>query len=543
MPMGGAAAPAPRPSKTKTPFGTAGSATRSVSTCSFTTMSTDAATVSPALSALQVRVAEGVLQGGDTQGVRRFLGVPYAAAPVSDRRFKAPAPHPGWQGVRDATLKGPNAPQHATPSARLGGMDLSTLVDSGWVEGDEFLALNIWTPEGDVAGLPVMVFVHGGGFLLGSKDAPIYDGTAFAQSGVVLVAINYRMGLEGFAPVEGGDSNLGLRDQIAAFRWVKDNVAAFGGDPGNITVFGESAGAMSIADLIASPLAQGLFRRAIVQSGHGAMVRPKAVAERLTRKLAKILGVTPDEAGFRSKSVKEGVAAVAEVALPTTKLDLRDSTGFEPAFGISKFLPWVDGEVLPEPPMQALAKGVGKDIDLLIGSNSEEMNLYFVPTGVRGKLNRILSWLLLRRVHPKARDLLKAYAKPGKTPGHVFTEALTDAVFRWPSRRFAEAHQGRTHVYDFEWRSPACGGELGACHAVELPFVFKTLPVASGEEGFLGAAPPQELADRMHALWVGFARDGSLPWGEYSRTDRQVYRMAAGEAAVEAPMPAAPFLP
>ena len=490
-----------------------------------------------------VRTKSGSVRGERHSGVLRFRGIPYAAAPVGGLRFKAPAPHQGWEGERDGTLKGPNAPQHSTPAAQLPGLDLTALVDEGWVEGDEFLALNVWKPDSDANGLPVMVFVHGGGFVLGSKDAAIYDGAAFAQSGVVLVTINYRMGLEGFVPVEGGDSNLGLRDQIAAFRWVKDNIAAFGGDPGNVTVFGESAGAMSIADLVASPLAQGLFRRAIVQSGHGAMVRPKASAERLSRMLAKMLGVAPTADGFGSKAVKEGVAAVGKAAQPTVRLDLRDPDGFEPTFGISKFLPWIDGEVLPEPPIQALARGVGKEVDLLIGSNREEMNLYFVPTGVRGKLNGLLSWFLLSRVHPKARRLLKAYAARGKKPGYVFTEALTDAVFCWPARRFAEEHQGRTHVYDFEWRSPACAGELGACHAVELPFVFKTLGIASGEEGFLGPAPPQALADRMHAIWVGFARDGSLPWPEYSRDDRQVYRVAAGRAEIEPPMPAAPFLP
>jgi para-nitrobenzyl esterase len=349
------------------------------------------------------------------------------------------------------------------------------------------------------------------------------------------------MGLEGFTPIPGADTNLGLRDQMAAFAWVQRNAAAFGGDPDNVTAFGESAGAMTIADLLASPMAKGLFRRAIIQSGHGDMVRPLAVAQRLVRRLAKLMGVTPDVAGFRSKSVAEGLKAVAAVSAPGARLDLRDETGREPTFGLSKFLPVFGDEVLPDKPLLALSKGVGAEVDLLIGSNREEMNVYFVPTGVREKLNGPLAWFLLSRVHPGALRILRDYGlgRKGKRAGHVFTEALHDFVFRWPSRRFAAAHQGRTHVYEFGWRSPACCGELGACHALELPFVFKTLPLVTGAEGLVGPSPPQALADSIHRIWVDFARDGSLPWGDYGPADRQVYALETGVSAAEPVMAAA----
>jgi len=494
-------------------------------------------------SAPVVHIIGGALRGEAHDGVFRFLGVPYAAPPVGELRFKAPQPHAAWSGERDATKPGPNAPQHTPPTPRFSELDLSNLVGDGWIAGDDFLALNLWTPDINAKGLPVMVFVHGGAFLLGSKDASVYDGSAFARSGVVLVTINYRLGLEGFCPVLGGDSNLGLRDQLAAFHWVKDNIAAFGGDPDNVTVFGESAGAMTVADLVASPLAQGLFRRAIIQSGHGSMVRPKAVAERLSQKLAKWLKVTPDIKGFGSKTVAEGLEAVAAVSTPGAKLDLRDHNGVEPTYGLSKFLPWYGDAVLPEAPLVALQNGVGAEVDLLIGTNREEMNVYFIPTGVRSKLNSLLAWFVLSRVQPKARQVLRAYAGHNKSPGHVFTEALTDLVFRWPARRFAETHLGHTHVYEFGWRSPACNGELGACHALELPFVFKTLPVASGEKGLCGMNPPQDLAERIHNLWVSFARDGALPWGEYSMQNREVYQLELGRSAIESNMPAASFMP
>ena len=491
-----------------------------------------------------VETASGAVQGAAVDGVVRFLGVPYAAPPTGDLRFLSPEAHQPWQGVRAALTPGPSAPQHRPPATRFEGLDLGPLFGAP-SDGDDFLAANIWTPDPQASGLPVMVFIHGGAFLLGSKDAPLYDGAAFSRKGVVLISINYRMGLEGFVHIPGADSNLGLRDQIAALAWVRDNAAAFGGDPHNVTVFGESAGAMSIADLITSPLAEGLFKRAIVQSGHGAMVRPIRVAMRLTRLLARRLKVTPDIDGFRSRRVDDCVAVVEAVSQPNVRLNLRDETRREPTFGLSKFLPVFGDEVLPEPPLEALKKGAGSEVELLIGSNREEMNLYFVPTGVRAKMGAMLALIILFRVQPHAGAVLRAYGlgRKGRKAGDAFAQALDDLTFRWPARRFAEEHRGVSHVYEFGWRSPACGGELGACHGLELPFVFNTLAAASGPEGLAGPHPPQALADSIQALWIGFARDGSLPWPEYRRDDRQVYALETGVSAPEPVAPVAPYLP
>jgi para-nitrobenzyl esterase len=390
-----------------------------------------------------------------------------------------------------------------------------------------------------------MVFVHGGAFLLGGKDTPLYDGAAFARDGVVLISINYRLGLEGFVHVPGGDTNLGLRDQIAALAWVRENASAFGGAADNVTVFGESAGAMSIADLVASPLARGLFRRAIVQSGHGAMVRPIDTALRLTRLLARRLKVSPDAAGFASRSIEESLAAVEWSTRPTTRLNLKNAKGRDPSYGLSKYLPVIGDEVLPETPLEALKRGAGADVDLLIGSNREEMNLYFVPTGVMKKIGGWMARFMLSQAMPGAGRALRDYGlgKKGRKPGEALAEAMTDLVFRWPARRFAEEHKGRTHVYDFAWRSPSCGGNLGACHGLELGFVFDTLASVTGAEGMAGPNPPQALADRIHSLWVDFARDGSAPWPEYSRESRQVLALESGEAESEPVSPAARYLP
>lgn len=487
-----------------------------------------------------VHVRAGALRGSAAGGVRRFLGIPYAAPPTGERRFRPPAPVPAWSGERDATAPGPNAPQRIRP---VPGLAVEPLIGTGWSPGDDYLTLNVWTPDRDASGLPVMVFIHGGGFVIGSKDAPVQDGGTFARDGVVCVAINYRLGIDGFLPIPGVPTNLGLRDMIAALAWVRDEIAAFGGDPANVTVFGESAGAMAIADLMTSPLAKGLFRRAIVQSGHGAMTRDVSIASRVVTRLAKLLGVSPDAPGFASVPAEAAFDAIERIALPTARIDLRDAEGREPVFGISRFIPVHGDDVLPVPPLAALETGAGAEIDLLIGTNAEEMNLYLVPSGVRAKVNRLLAWLALRKSHPRAWATLKAYGLGRKHAGTVLNDAMNDLVFRWPARRFAEEHRGRTHMYEFDWRSTAFGGELGAAHAIEVPFVFDTLACATGPEGLLGDTAPQELASRTHAIWIGFARDGSLPWGEFTRDDRQVYQLAAGRAVHEPPMPAAPFLP
>ncbi|MDP1027562.1 carboxylesterase family protein [Sphingomonas sp. KR1UV-12] len=496
----------------------------------------------PMPSSDTITIAAGTVQGLHEGDLTVFRGIPYAAPPVGEHRFAPPQPVLPWTGIRPAHHAGPNAPQR---TRAVPGLDATPLIGHGWSAGDDYLTLDVWCPAGARQALPVMVFIHGGGFVLGSKDAAVQSGQTFARDGILYVAINYRLGVDGFLPIPGVPTNLGLRDMIAALHWVRENIAAFGGDPANVTIFGESAGAMAIADLIASPLTKGLFRRAIVQSGHGAMTREVGVAQRLVKKLADMLGVTPDRAGFERVPPGERLLdALEKVSLPTARIDLRGADGREPVFGISRFIPVHGDDVLPVEPLAALRAGAGADVELLIGSNREEMNLYLVPTGVREKLGRLLSWFVLRKSQPRAWAVLKAYGMGnGKKPGHALTDAMSDLVFRWPARRFAEEHRGRTHVYDFEWGSPRYDGGLGASHGMELPFVFDSLATCTGEDGLCGTAPPQDLATRIHALWVRFARDGSLPWAPFDRETRIVRNLAAGDAVYEPVMPAAAFLP
>jgi para-nitrobenzyl esterase len=497
---------------------------------------------------VQITLPQGVAQGFVQDGVQRYYSLPYAAPMTAERRFRAPEPAPPWPGVRDATRPGPRAPQSPTPP--MAGVDVEALMGPPGPEGGDYLTLNLFAPESAEgeradAAAPVMVFIHGGSFVAGSKDAPIHDGAAFARDGVVCVVINYPLGIEGFLPIEGVPTNLGLRDMIAALHWVRANIALVGGDPANVTLFGESGGAFCTAALMVSPLARGLFHRAICQSGHILLSRDREVMERVLKSLARRLRIKPTRAGFLGVAVDRMLAAQAWVMRPSLWLDMRDSQGRDPSFGITRFMPAHGDDVLPEPMIEALRRGAGGEIDLLIGTTREEANLFFVPDRIRDRLNRWTVLFFVGQALPRARAALRAYGlgRKGEKPGHVMTRAITDLMFRWMARRTAELHHGRSWVYEFDWRSPALDGQLGAAHAVELPFVFDTLACASGERGLLGPAPPQALADRIHRIWTRFAADGTAPWPTYDSATRQVYSLERGAAEHEPVMPAAAFLP
>jgi para-nitrobenzyl esterase len=486
------------------------------------------------MPAIVANTTAGKVRGTVVDGICRFYGIPYAAGPVGPLRFQRPAKPLPWTGERDTTQRAPNAPQIVRD---FPGMDVTPFIGDGWRRGDDFLIANVWTPDPAAKNLPVMVFIHGGAWIGGTSDCPAYDGKSFAKNGVVLVSINYRMGIEGVLPLEGGVANLCLHDMIAALQWVQENAAYFGGDPANVTVFGESAGAMSIGNLLASPLARGLFRRAIVQSGHGSMLRSMTTANVLIARLASILGVAPTADGFRTATLEACALAVESVSQPTAGIDLREPDGRDRTFGLSRFLPLVGDEVVPEPTLDALENGAGRDVELLIGTNTEEMNIYFVPSGVIGIEDAAMVTMVLGMVTPRAADILADYGLgKGAKAGEVLAIAMGDLVFRDPARRFALAHQGRSHVYEFGWRSPALGGRLGACHALELPFVFNTLASCTGPNGFVGEHPPQELADHTHGLWIRFAKGEELPWDEFRADTRRVYRLDKAAAAFEPEM-------
>lgn len=458
---------------------------------------------------VMVETGSGRVRGRISDGIAVFLGIPYAAAPFGQHRFAPPAPVPAWDGVRDALAYGPTAPKAPFPPP------LDRLLSDPDIPGEECLNLNVWAPAG-ATGRPVMVWIHGGSLRNGSNSLPTYDGRNFARDGVVLVSINYRLGIEGFGVFPDAPANLGLRDQIAALSWVRDNIAAFGGDPADVTVFGESAGSISIGALLTSPYAQGLFRRAVLQSGAPTAQQPEA-AGRSTRMIAKRLKIPATAAAFAAIPPEQLLAA--QVAITKGGPPLGSGNGFTLA---------VDGDVLPRDPMVALHEGAGAGVDLMLGYNAEEYRLWFVPSGLVDRINRLTLRLALAKFRVKARTA-RVYraARPEASPGELLGIIATDRLLRLPLNRLADFRlPGRTWLYEFAWPSPM--ERLGACHALEIGFVFDTLDSPDGLP-LAGPNPPQSLADAMHRAWVDFAVTGDPGWAAWDGT-RPVMRFDAPDS-------------
>ncbi|NEC00834.1 carboxylesterase/lipase family protein [Streptomyces anulatus] len=464
----------------------------------------------------------GKVRGRVDGSIASYLGIPYAAAPFGVHRFRAPAPVEPWEGIRDALEFGPTAPQ------RPYRPPLDRLIPDVDIPGEECLNLNVWAPRTVGEPLPVLVWIHGGSLRNGSAAMPLYDGRAFARDGVVLVSINYRLGVEGFGVFPDAPDNRGLLDQIAALTWVRDNIAGFGGDPGCVTVCGESAGAISIAALLTSPRAAGLFHRAILQSGPPHTVtRDKGAGT--VRAMAKAL---------RVPATAEGFAGVDRERL----LDAQDELvgRADPVSGGPGFHIVVDDDVVPaDPPPPS--------VDLLLGCNREEYRLWFVPSGAVERVGRLtLRLALLKFGIPGRVARLYRAGRPDAKPGVILGEMATDLLLRGPLNRLADSRlgesrsadsrsadsrlgdslpadslpcdslsggdsrPGRTFFYEFAWRSPVLG--LGACHALEIGFVFDNLRHG---EALSGPDAPQPLADAMHRAWVDFTTSGDPGWAAW----------------------------
>lgn len=461
----------------------------------------------------------GVVGGVRDHSGERYCAIPYATTPSGAARFAPPAPHPGWDGIRDATGPGATAPQ---PVRDFGALDMRPYFGPGWVRGADYLTLDVHTPAADDAARPVMVFVHGGGFVTGSSQADLYDGRAFTRDGVVLVTLNYRLGIAGFLDVPGAPRNRGLLDVLAALRWVRDTISVFGGDPANVTVSGQSAGATLVGALLATPEAAGLFQRAIMQSGSGTGAFTPEQAARVTRAAAAELDVAPTVDGLAGIPDEQLVAV-----LPTlTGLDLRTATAADPLVGLSPV-----SLVLDQQPADALAHGPAADVALLIGTNTEEGNLYLVPQGSfdTSQHSDVVAVAAQTHSDPEAAVDELAARLPHASHGELRSALLADALFGSGSARMARAHSlisaRGTYVYRFGFRSSALDDKLGAAHTVELPFVFDIAdsPWLHGKTGLLGPdAVPENLARRMHSSWISFARNGFPGWDGYHGDDAAV---------------------
>ena len=477
-----------------------------------------------------VRTTAGAVRGRREEGLAVFRGIPFAAPPVGEARFMAPRPAHAWDGIRDAYAFGPPPPQDL---GNLGGPGLLDVP-----EGDEWLTVNVWTPEPDPgARRPVMVWIYGGAYKLGHSGSPGYDARHIAADGdLVVVSLNYRVGMEGFAHIEGAPANRGLLDQVAALEWVRDNIEAFGGDPGQVTVFGESAGAGSIASLLAMRRAAGLFRRAIAQSVPGTFFSD-ALARDIGAALAAEMGLRPTVADLAAIAPRELTSAGE--SLSGKMLQYVDRWG-QAAPTVTPFSPVVDGEVLPVTPWQALAAGAAKDVDLLVGHNRDGYRLFVAMAGQLGQISeeRATAALGLFAPGPEGEQAYRA-AFPDASPGELYERVQTDWLFNMPSLHLAEAQRaggGRAHVYELTFPAPGNGGALGACHGLDIPLLFGTYGADLGALLFAGAEPSAEalaLSSHFRSSWTAFARSGDPGWPAYDG-ERRLVQVLDAEPVVRA---------
>jgi para-nitrobenzyl esterase len=464
-----------------------------------------------------VKLNEGAVRGKVESGASAFLGIPYAAAPFGANRMRPPQPVPAWDGERDATGYGPTAPKGDYPP------QYATLFPEVTIPGTDCLNLNVWTPDPSANGLPVLVWIHGGSFMNGSGSLAEYNGSAFARDGVVCVTINYRLAAEGFLFLDDGIANLGLLDQLAALRWVQANISAFGGDPARVTVAGESAGAMSVSTLLSMPLAEGLFAQAITESGAAAHTLTRDQARMVGGYLADALGVPAD---------REAIKAVPLATLVQTASDLVVGVQTTPdpvrwgqlALSLLPFAPAVDGSVLPTDPMTAIAGGQGGGVRLLTGSNHDEARLFLVAAGTIDFIDEPTLGAAAG-AYGLSQDDLAVYRanRPGASAGDLLAAVVTDWFFRIPPIRIAEARAAAgtpsTWAYRFDYPAPQDNHRLGACHGIEIPFVFDTIALDEIRPR-IGDTPSQAVADQLHRVWVDFITSGNPGWAAYDTATR-----------------------
>ncbi|HEX7166780.1 MAG TPA: carboxylesterase/lipase family protein [Acidimicrobiales bacterium] len=482
-----------------------------------------------------VETKYGKLQGTTNGGISSFKGVPFAAPPVGDLRFRPPVPPQPWEGTRAADAFGAVAPQVAQAGVAQG---------DGQRQSEDCLYLNVWTPGLDGT-RPVMVWIHGGAFQNGSGSLPLYDGTNLASNGdVVVVTMNYRLGVLGWLASEqlaaepgAPAGNWGLLDQVAALRWVSENIRAFGGDPGNVTIFGESAGSVSVSTLLGTPAARGLFHKAIAQSG-GPGGFSMSFAERFAAELIEEAGVA-DVAALRHTPVDELLEAQERIAKRVGRLN-------------TALAPVVDGGVLAEQALAEIRDGINRDVPLLAGTNRDEMRYFAI--GDR-RLTGGDEELVLRRLSRTNRDaaawLYETYRGIREargldtSPFALWVAIESDRVFRVPSLRMAESQAAAgapVYEYLFDWESPAVGGLLKSCHALEIAFALGNLDKPAMDV-FCGSGPEAEqLSQTMMGAWLAFAHtgdpstDATGTWPRYDAARRATLRLGRTVEVLDAPM-------
>jgi para-nitrobenzyl esterase len=439
------------------------------------------------MSGLTIQTTGGPVTGLQKDGVGTFLGIPFAAAPVGERRFLPPQPHATWSEPFAATSFGATALQELGDAA--GGLPD---VPEPIIVGDDYLNLNVWTTatDGD-APRPVLVWIHGGGFFAGCSANPWYDGASFARHGLVVVSFNYRLGAEGFLVAPGIPHNLAMLDWIAALEWVQNNIAAFGGDPAQVTIMGQSAGGMAVSALLSAPPTHGLFSRAIIASGVSHVGSwSEAEGENISREVLSRAGATDDLAGARSVTREALIAAHAEVSAD------RELTGtpMMPPWG-----PVVDGDSVPSTLLDAVERRSGANIPVLVGSAKNEF-----------------AWRTIIDASPDDAD----YEEKRLEGQHLYADNFFRHAIDEFSRARVASDSAPTYRYEFQWRSGAAP-YIGAGHSLDIPFFFNNLH-APYFEPYAGPNPPQQLADTMHGAFANFALTGDPGWAPYDTEDEAV---------------------
>jgi para-nitrobenzyl esterase len=455
-----------------------------------------------------VETKSGKIEGSYENGLHVFRGVPYAAPPVGELRWLPPQPVEPWDGVRLAKAFGAIAPQNPMPVPPPG------MSEEKEPQAEDCLFLNIWTPGLDDARRPVIVWIHGGAFIIGSGSEPVVRGGKLAAHGdIVLVSINYRLGAFGFMnlkEITGGEipatGNEGLLDQVAALEWVHDNIAVFGGDPGNITVFGFSAGGMSIGILMGMPVARGKFHKALNHSGSTNTVSGLDEAVSISGHYLEVLGLNGgDVKSLRALTTEQLLSAQQELGGRLFMAEHR----------LTPFQPVVDGEVIPELPIKAIQRGSAKDIIVLAGTALEEWKLMATGEpglrnlGENGLVSRLSGMMPTKYVPGLIGAYRDALKKRGDalSPADVLAAINTDLMFRIPTIQLVEAQRDNKQLaynFLFIWKSSALGGVLGACHGMDFRFVF-----GNYDDSLCGSGPDADKLSRcMQDAWVAFARTG-----------------------------------
>lgn len=452
---------------------------------------------------IRVELRQGELEGvGLGDGIVRFMNVPYAEPPVGELRFGPAVPRRPRPGIWDATRPGPTPPQTESwsPLHQLAA-------EPGYIPGDDYLNLNIFTP-GLEGSRPVAVYIHGGGWREGNGALRMYDGRAFARDGIVLVSINYRVGPEGFLYFEEGHRNLGYWDQVAALRWVQENIAAFGGDPGRVTIFGQSAGGAAVTHLVSMPQAAGLFRGAINHSGPAHMAVTSDQAMELATLIARNLGVAANADGFRSVTPLTLVRAAEATLGDVTRI----------AGSSLRIAPVLDPDHVPWHASHELADAFPHPVSVMGGFTAEEMLLFTWDTPDSATESDVIAALGTLGVDPAAALEDLRTNEPTLTYQQIARKLTEYEIFVSPGLEWLKAAQSHgldAWGFEFGWRSTAEGGRPGAYHVLDIPFVFDNLRTAHAMQ-MTGPGAPQKLADAVHGEWVQFMTEARLDRPRYS---------------------------